>query len=255
MSALELIEITTDAPARAVFTTRRGGVSDAPFDGLNLGADRGDSPEAVRANRAALCAQLGIDGGSVSMVHQVHGASVRRVASRPRGDLFTGARTGWPKADALVTAAPGAAVVVLGADCLPVMLWRRDRPAVAAAHGGWRGLVAGVLEATLAELGEPARVGAAIGPGIGPCCYPVSADVRDRFAARFGDAVVAGEAVDLARAARVALTAAGVPPSAIQALATCTSCDAERFYSHRRDGVASGRHAGIAWIADRAGSA
>jgi copper oxidase (laccase) domain-containing protein len=106
--------------------------------------------------------------------------------------------------------------------------------------------VAGVLEAAAQSLGETARIGAAIGPGIGPCCYPVSADVRDAFARRFGDTVVAGEAVDLAAAARGALAGAGVPPEAIQTVDACTSCDPERFFSYRRDGVC-GRQAGIVW--------
>ncbi len=136
---------------------------------------------------------------------------------------------------------------MLGADCLPVLLWRRDRPEVAAAHAGWRGLVAGVLEEAVAALGAPERVAAAVGPGIGPCCYPVSAEVRERFAARFGAGVVAAPAVDLAAAARVALVGAGVPDAAIQTVEACTSCDAERFFSYRRDGAASGRQAGLVW--------
>jgi len=128
-----------------------------------------------------------------------------------------------------------------------VLMWRRDRPRVGAAHAGWRGLVAGVLEATVGLLGEPGRVGAAIGPGIGPCCYPVSAEVRARFAERFGDSVIAGDAVDLAAAARRALARAGVPDAAVQTVEACTSCDPERFYSYRRDGASTGRQAGLVW--------
>ncbi len=246
--ALELIEIPTDGPVRAVFTTRRGGVSAEPFRGLNLGSDRGDAETAVRANRALLCDRLGIDAARVSLVRQVHGAGVHRVVDPCADDRFAEGLTGRPEADAMVTLAPERPVMVLGADCLPVILWRRDRAGVAAAHAGWRGLVGGVLEATLDALGEPACVGVAIGPGIGPCCYPVSPEVRDSFAKRFGDAVVVGDAVELAAAARSALVGAGVPATAIHVQGSCTSCEPERFYSHRRDGAASGRHAGLGWI-------
>lgn len=245
MSALELIAVDTGAPARAAFTTRAGGVSAGPLASLNMGADRGDRDGAVRENRRRLAAELGLDAARVSMARQVHGALVRPVGGDDDRDLFTGGLRGWPEGDALTTRQPGRALVVLGADCLPVLLWRRDIAAAGAAHAGWRGLVDGVLEAAVAALGDPARTGAAVGPGIGPCCYPVSGEVRARFAARFGDGVVAPPAVDLAAAARRALVAAGVPASAIQAVDACTGCDARRFFSHRRDGDATGRQAGV----------
>ncbi len=196
MSDLELIEVATGAPARAVFTTRRGGVSTGGFAALDLGLDRDDPDDRVRENRARVCAALGIDPERVAMGRQVHGAGVREVSGGEGG--FLGHLRDWPEGDGLVTATPGTALVVLGADCLPVAMWRRDVPRVAAAHAGWRGLVAGVLESTVAALGAPGAAGAAIGPGIGPCCYPVSAEVREAFAERFGQAVVVGGAVDLA---------------------------------------------------------
>ena len=208
MSALPLIEVAVDGPARAVFTTRAGGASEGSYAGLNLGAATGDRPEAVRANRARVCAALGIDPERVTMGRQVHGATVRPVDAPTRPGRFTGGLRGWPAGDGLVTGRPRLPLVVLGADCLPVLLWRRDGPAVAAAHAGWRGLVEGVLPAAVAALGRPDRVGAAIGPGVGPCCYPVSRELRDRFAATFGDGVVHGAAVALARSARRALEAA-----------------------------------------------
>src|SRR5205085_7893854 len=133
----------------------------------------------------------------------------------------------------------------LGADCVPLLLWRRDGAGCAAAHAGWRGLVAGVVGAAVASLGEPARVGAAVGPAVGPCCYPVDVALRDRFAARFGPETVRPPAVDLAGAARRELIAAGVPAAAIQVVEACTSCEAGRFFSHRRDGAGAGRQAGL----------
>ena len=140
--------------------------------------------------------------------------------------------------------------MVLAADCLPVLLWRRDEPGVAAAHAGWRGLVGGVVGAAVRALGRPERIGAAIGPGIGPCCYPVSAEVRDRFAAAFGEAVVRPPAVNLAAAARAALVAEGVEAPAIATVQACTSCDPEPLLllPPRRRGQ---RAAGGAGVGDR----
>lgn len=247
MTAPELIEIETRAPARAVFTTRRGGVSEGPFAELNLGSDRDDADDAVRSNRRRLCDVLGLDAQGVSLGRQVHGAEVRTLDAPSRPGLFTGALRGWPEGDGLATRRPALGLVVLGADCLPVLLWRRDQPAVAAAHAGWRGLVGGVLGAAVRALGRPERLGAAVGPGVGPCCYPVSPEVREAFASAFGDAVVRPPAVDLAAAARAALVGAGLDPSAVQVVEACTSCEAERFYSHRRDGSSCGRQGGVVW--------
>jgi polyphenol oxidase len=247
LSGPELIEVPTGAAARAVFTTRRGGVSEGPYAELNLGSDRDDADAAVRANRLLLCDAAGLDARDVSLGRQVHGAEVRVLEAPSSPGRFTGALRGWPQGDALATRRPRLGLMVLGADCLPVLLWRRDEPAVAAAHAGWRGLVDGVLEAAARVLGRPERLAAAIGPGIGPCCYPVSAAVRDRFAAAFGEAVVRPPAVDLAAAARAALRGAGVEEAAIATVEACTSCEADRFYSHRRDGQPSGRQGGLVW--------
>jgi YfiH family protein len=246
---LATLPVAADGPVRAAFTTRRGGVSQGTWAGLNLGAATGDASEAVRENRRRLCAALGLDAERVTMGHQVHGAHVREVDAPTRPGRFTGSLRRWPEGDGLSTDRPGLALVVLGADCLPVVLWRRDRPAVAAAHAGWRGLVAGVLQAAVAALGRPECVAAAIGPGVGPCCYPVDAGLRDRFASAFGPDVVRPPAIDLAAAARRALSQAGVPATAISTVAGCTSCEPGRFFSHRRDGPGCGRQAGVVWIA------
>jgi YfiH family protein len=216
-----VIAVATDGPARAIFTTRPAG----------------DVREA--AARAALLAAAGADPARVAANRQVHGARVREVTA-PDPDPR-------PEADGLVTSLAGVPLLVVGADCLPVLLWRADRPRVAAAHAGRRGLVAGVLERAVAALGAPAATRAAIGPGIGPCHYPVSADVRTRFGERFGAEVVRGEAVDLAAAARVALRAAGLADAAITTVPGCTACEPARFWSYRRDGAAAGRQGGLVW--------
>jgi len=243
--SLELIRVDAGHRVVACFTTRAGGLSTGPWEGLNLGSTTGDDPTAVRENRRRLMDELGLDPQRATLGHQVHGASVRDVSAPTRPGRFTGALSGWPEGDALTTDRPGIGLVVLGADCLPVLLWHVDGSRVAAAHAGWRGLVRGVLPNAAAAVGDPAATAAAIGPGIGPCCYRVDAELRRTFANRFGDDTVVGDAVDLAGAARVQLQAAGLRPEAVEMAGGCTSCDRTRFYSYRRDGARTGRQAGV----------
>jgi len=245
--ALELVRPPVDGPCAAAFTTRTGGVSRGPYAALNLAGTVDDAPTDVRANRELVCVRLGIDAARVQVGCQVHGTSVRRVAASGHVGAFLDPTHRWPDGDGLISDQSGVAVGIFGADCLPVLLWHRDRPAVAAVHAGWRGLVDGILEHAVDALGGGARLGAAVGAGIGPCCYPVSAEVRDRFVARFGHSVVQGDAVDLAAAAQAALTARAVPASAVWVLDSCTSCEAQRWFSFRRDGAPTGRQAGLIW--------
>jgi len=244
--ALELVRPPVDGPCAAAFTTRTGGISGGPYAALNLAGTVGDAPDAVRANRALVCARLEIDAAQVRVGTQVHGTLVRPARAAAGGGFLDPAHR-WPVGDGLISDDPGAAVGVFGADCLPVLLWHRKRPLVAAVHAGWRGLADGILEAAVDALGGGAGLGAAIGAGVGPCCYPVNAEVRDRFAARFGRGVVRGQAVDLADAARTALTHRGVPRSAVWVLGSCTSCEPDRWFSFRRDGAPTGRQAGFIW--------
>ena len=229
----------------AAFVTRAGGVSGGPWRGRNLSASTGDDPAAVRANRRALCAELGIDPRRVSMARQVHGAAVVRADEPVRPGLFTGALTGWPEGDALASDGVAVPLLVLAADCVPVLLWRADGSAVGAAHAGWRGLLAGVIGAAAAALGRPG--GAAIGPAVGPCHYPVDAALRRRFRGEFGPDVVRGEALDLVGAASVCLERAGLAPADIGISGRCTACEPGAFYSHRRDGAPGGRQGAVIW--------
>lgn len=245
--AIEFVRPPVDGPCAAAFTTRTGGVSRGRYAAMNLAGTVDDVPDDVRTNRELVCGRLGIDAARVQVGTQVHGTSVHRVAQTGAAGAFLDPTHRWPDGDGLISEEPGVAVGVFGADCLPVVLWRRDRPAVTAVHAGWRGLVNGILERAVDALGGGQRVGAAVGAGIGPCCYPVSAEVRDRFVARFGSGVVRGDAVDLAGAAEAALTARGVPSSAVWVLGSCTSCEAGRWFSFRRDGAPTGRQAGLIW--------
>jgi YfiH family protein len=218
----------------AAFSSRVGGVSDSPFDALNLSAGVGDDPGAVRDNRARLLGALGLAPESVVYATQVHGAT----CLRPSAPGVAG------EGDALVTTDDTLTLAAGTADCLGVLLWSRDRPAVASIHAGWRGLVAGVVGSAVSALAEDAvpaaRLRAALGPRIGPCCFEVGPEVAERFDA--GD-VVRGErtTVDLAQAARRALSAAGVPEDSILDVGRCTACEPETWFSHRRDRGRTGR--------------
>lgn len=214
------------------FTTRHGGVSAGPFHSLNLGFSSGDRPEAVEENRRRLREALGL--GEVASLSQVHGNDCLAVAA---GGL---AGTG----DALFTTRQDLALAIGTADCLGVVLWDEHRRALAAAHAGWRGILAGVLESAATRVREASPGGAlfcAIGPGIRACCFEVGPEVAARFPA---DCVLEGEPrrVDLARAARQRLLAFGVAPDRLLDLGECTSCEKATYFSHRRDRGTTGRH-------------
>ena len=213
--------LAIDLPgATALFTTRHGGVSEGPFASLNLGLWTEDEPERVRANRERVRGHAGAE--RLAQGRQVHGTRVVVDAE------------GIEEADGQITTARGVAAMVLVADCLPVALVGPE--AAGMVHAGWRGLAAGVLEAGVDATGA---VAAAIGPGIGPCCYEVGDDVR----AVFG---TTGPTLDLKAIARARLEQAGVRE--IHDCGLCTACDAERFFSHRRDRGVTGRQAGLAWL-------
>jgi len=218
---------------RALFTTRRGGVSEGAYASLNLGRWTDDDADAVRANRERIAATVGVPLDAVVQGRQVHGD---RVARRAAAD---GA---LEEADGQATAERGLAPLVLTADCLPIALISPH--AVAMVHAGWRGLAGGVVEegvAAVRELGGEGPIEAAIGPGAGVCCYEVGVEVH----AAFGSALPSGP-IDLKAIAAERLRAAGV--AAVHDVGLCTICsDASLFFSHRRDDGVTGRQAGIAW--------
>ena len=206
--------------ATALFTTRRGGLSEGAFASLNLGPWTEDDPGHVAGNRERVRELAGMR--RLAQGRQVHGT---RVAV----DLGHG-----EDADGQLSTRDDVAPIALVADCLPVAL--AGPRAVAMLHAGWRGLAGGVLEEGVRAVGDGAR--AVIGPGIGPCCYEVGDEVR----AGFG---TSGPTVDLKAIARERLSAAGVAD--VRDCGLCTSCDPARFFSHRRDRGLTGRQAGVAW--------
>jgi len=216
--------------ARAVFSTRIGGVSKPPFDDLNLGILTDDEPEAVSENRRRLAGAVGLDPEQVVFALQVHGS---RVVDQPCDEPL-------PEADGHVVREPGPAPMVLAADCLPVAL--HGPGGLAMVHAGWRGLAGGIVGAAAEAVGATS---AAIGPGIGPCCYEVGTEVLDAFA-DLGDGIAEGRMLDLPEVARRRLSEAGV--ERVESAGLCTSCERELFFSHRRDRGRTGRQAGIAWL-------
>ncbi len=224
--------------ATAAFSTRVGGTSEEPYGSLNVAVKTGDDPGRVRENRRRLSDALGIEGSGVVMAHQVHGDRLLLHEREQEPRVWADVAPSPEDADAHATAEPGLAPMVMVADCLPVAL--AGPGGVAIAHCGWRGLASG-LTATAAR--EVSASSAAIGPGIGPCCYEVGPEVL----AAFADVPEAatGRMLDLVAVARSQLQAAGV--GQVQDSGLCTSCEAELFYSHRRDGERTGRQAGLVW--------
>jgi YfiH family protein len=225
-------------PYEVVFSTRVGGVSEGPYASLNLGRLTGDLVERVDENRRRLCAEIGSDVERLALNRQVHSVDVHRADPARRG------RPG----DGLWTDEPGLPLLAFAADCLPIALVRdpaASAPAVAVVHAGWRGLLAGVVDAGIRALGGAAA--GCVGPAIGPCCYEVGPEVAEQFAATFGDGVVDGCTLDLAAAAEQALRRAGV--GSVDRIDLCTSCNEELFFSHRRTGLPRGVQGVVARVA------
>lgn len=234
--------------ARAAFSTRLGGVSQPPFDSLNLGILTDDGGEAVTENRNRLAATLGFEPEQIVFARQVHGTRLidhSEGSSQSRGSFRTlfdrkEPQDGVPEADGHLVREPGVAPLAFVADCLPIALYGPG--GLAMVHAGWRGLAGGIVEAA-GEAVEATT--AAIGPGIGPCCYEVGEEVLDAFG-DLGDGIAVGRMLDLAEVARRKLEQAGV--ERVESAGLCTSCERDLFFSHRRDRGRTGRQAGIAWI-------
>ena len=230
------------AGVSAAITTRKGGVSGAPYDEFNLAEHVGDTPQAVRENRARLRRQLALPA-EPAWLSQVHGD---RVVDAARAEPNAAADAGFSHQRGVVCA-------VLTADCLPVLFCDRGATRVAAAHAGWRGLAAGILERTVEALQcPPAELMAWLGPAIGPQHFEVGDEVRDAFVTRHATAVDAftrqaggGWHADLYRLARIRLQSAGL--LAVYGGGLCTYADPDRWYSFRREAV-TGRMAALIWL-------
>jgi len=214
--------------ARIWFFTRKGGISEPPYDSLNVSTSVGDYPEAVADNRARIKAAM--DGRGSAWVRQVAGDSILRV----EGPGFAG------EGDALVSGREGISLVVAVADCVPVAL--TGQGSVAMVHSGWRGTLSGIAGKAVGEVGgsAPAPMRAYIGPCIRGCCYEVSDELAGKFADRFGSEVVSGRMLSLPDAIRTNLEEAGVEE--VHDLGLCTGCRPDRFFSHRKQKPRTGRN-------------
>ena len=230
---------SSDRGAVLAASTRRGGVSRGPYHALNLGRSTADDPEAVAENRRRVLASLGASPERLVTAGQVHGARVVRAEEPGHA----------PECDALLTTRPGLALAITTADCMSILYAAPG--AVAAAHSGWRGTAAGMPALALAAVCDAAGVGpedvrVSFGPCIRACCYEVGEEVAGDFPEA---AVRRGEGrphLDLPVAAKLQLAAAGLPAEGLFDSGACTACDAELYYSYRRDGAVTGRHWGVA---------
>jgi YfiH family protein len=224
-------------PYEVVFSTRLGGVSEGPFESLNLGRRTGDDVDRVDENRRRLCATLGADEQKLALGYQVHSTIVNRAQAGSRGT----------PGDGLWTEEPGVPVVTLGADCVLLALARTNgaAPALAVLHAGWRGLVDGIVDAAARLLGG--RLAAIVGPAIGPCCYEVGEDVAGRFRERFGPGIVSKGKLDLWSAAEQAARSAGA--THVERVDLCTACRPDLFFSERRTGRPRGTQGVVGLVA------
>jgi polyphenol oxidase len=233
-----VIDVLELPGARAIFSTRQGGVSEGPYQSLNLGILTEDEPERVIENRGRLARAAEVDPERVVMGWQVHGTDLREWDGPDQQAAF--GRPGdkeLPRVDGHLTSEHGLGLLVLVADCYPVALSDGSRAAML--HCGWRPLAGGIIEKAVARF-ESAPA-AAVGPGIGGCCYEVGPEVAERFAAIPG--AVEGRMLDLRRVIEAKLKAAGVDE--VAHLDRCTSCEPELYFSHRRDQGITGRQGGL----------
>jgi YfiH family protein len=234
------VSFRVDLPGASVlFSTRDGGVSEGPYESLNLGLLTGDDRASVISNRRRLAAMAGVEPDNVAMGWQVHGTEIREWDEPDPDRAFLDPQGGHLKVDGHVTRRPDVAALVLVADCLPVAI--AGDGAVAMLHCGWRGLAGGIIRRAMSIVDGRA---AAVGPGIGPCCYEVGDEVLDAFA-DYKD-VAEGRMLNLRAVAEAQLRAAGV--ERVEHVDECTSCRGELFFSHRRDNGVTGRQGGIAWL-------
>ena len=229
------------------FSTRRGGVSPAPWDSLNLRPGCGDAQEHLEENYRRFCGAVGADVTRAVLSRQVHETAVRPCGDRDAGMGLTRDRD-FESADALVTGTADLPLVVFSADCGTILLYDPVRRAAGAVHAGWRGCAGGIVERAVREMTrlygtDPADLRAALGPCIGKCCFETDGDVPAAMRAALGAA--AEPFLDLAGLNRQWLLRAGLSPERIDVCELCTSCRPDLFWSHRKLGEARGVQAAL----------
>lgn len=236
------------------FSERMGGVSDEPYESLNLAAHTGDDPASVNENRARFLGALGLGDAEsrLTTAEQVHGSQIADVTPDLAGSGATaGGRPPVAETDALLTREVDTPLMLFFADCVPVVLVSETARAIAVVHAGWKGAVAGIVgtaaRALLGAAGDPADLVAYVGPHIRECCYEVGPEIVSQFATMFVTIPRASGRLDLAAAVAEDLVRAGVPEERQCHLGICTAHNTDRFYSYRAEGR-TGRHAALAAI-------
>ena len=232
---------------RVAFTTRTGGVSEVPYQGLNLGDHVGDDPAAVAENRKLLMASLGFSACTIANPKQVHGDVL--VSLDDEDALQQDIALSRQGADGLVVSLPNVAALLCYADCVPVIIVAPDGR-FAVVHAGWRGVVNGIAVAALRQLSDPFdpdQCNIYLGPYIHGECFETGDDVHQRFFDLFGAECVYDDThIDLGAALRVSLVAAGADPARIVEVGGCTMCHPERWFTYRGEGGVCGRHGAVA---------
>lgn len=235
------------------FTTRHEGVSRPPYNSLNLGMNTLDSPHNVEGNRNILARHFGIEQGNLVTVNQVHGDDIL-VIDEANPDFSHFLKL---ECDGIITNQPDVMIGICVADCIPILLLDPVRRVVAALHAGWKGTAAGIARKGVEAFvklfnSDPRDIMAAVGPGIGQCCYEVDAPVMEAFAKGGQDTALftreSGEGkyrFDLSAANHHQLMWAGVPEANIESANLCVSCNKDLFFSYRRDGGETGRQMGF----------
>lgn len=238
------------------FSTRLGGVSEGIYATLNLGMNRGDAPDRVRENYRRFCAAVGVQADKLVFSSQVHSDVVRTVTAADAGKGLD--RKADYDADGLVTDVPGLGLTVFGADCLPILFYDPVRRVAAAVHAGWRGTALGIAERAVEKMAghygsDPADILAAIGPGIGRCCFETHEDVPNAMTSALGvcatpyiDPIENGKfKVDLKGINAMRLERAGLLPEHIAVSGDCTACHPEKYWSHRVTNGVRGSQAAV----------
>jgi YfiH family protein len=228
------------------FSTRNGGVSHGPYRSLNLALAEDDTLKNILINRKRFCNTLNFAPSDIAQAEQVHGNQVRIVENSGPNQAC----------DALLTNRPHIFLSVKTADCAPVLLYDPIHQAVGAVHAGWRGTVSGIIGNAINAMrsnynSDPQEIIAAIGPALHSCCYAVKNDVAEQFT---GEEIIRRDGLlylDLIAAVRNRLLAAGLQPGQIEESGYCTACQADKFYSYRRDGVLTGRMLAVIGLNNR----
>lgn len=231
--------LRNDSRVIHAFSARMGGVSESPYDSLNLGLNTDDNPDHVQINRERFLNRIHLSSQQLVIPRQIHGNHT--VVVHTPGEFLN--------ADAVLTAVSGIALSVQVADCLPIFLYDSNRVCIGLVHAGWRGTLNGISSQTVRTMAaefqsNPSDIWAFVGPSIGPLCYEVGESVKSQF----NPAYVCGNRVNLWQCNQDQLIHAGIPEHQIQVSSICTHCNSMLFFSHRASGGKTGRMMAVMMI-------